>query len=608
MKVVLKHAGQWLHFQCPERVLRAERVEDVFPMLREAETSGLFVAGFVSYEAAPAFDSALATHSPDGFPLLCLGLFHAPDVLAEIEEAPTSSFKMGALEPSVSKEDFVAAIGEIKERIAEGATYQVNYTYRLNADFSGDPWAFFYELVRGQKADYAAFVDTGDFAVCSASPELFFSLKEGRILARPMKGTARRGRTFAEDWKQAEALRASEKDRAENIMIVDMIRNDIGRIAEPGSVETVSTYDVEKYPTVWQMTSTVRGKLEPQMNANGRECLMGIMKALFPCASITGAPKAKTMEIIRELEHTSRGFKSPRKIYTGSIGFMTPAGEACFNVAIRTALIDRKVGRLEFGVGGGIVWDSEAEAEYEETLTKARVLTQPRPEFQLLETMLWEPGADIFLLDEHMQRLAKSAAYFDVPLDIYAIQEELEQVFGDVPHRIRLLVSRDGTFEVRAFPMCSNASPIEGGKASGADGDRFPPDGRGNDTTPMRVALAKGPIDSQEIFLFHKTTHRAVYDAAKADFPEADDVILWNEHGEVTEGTIANLVIRKDGKLATPPVGCGLLAGTFREHLLKTGEIEEEKISIDDLKAADEIYLINSVRKWRKATFSTGLS
>ena len=258
---------------------------------------------------------------------------------------------------------------------------------------------------------------------------------------------------------------------------------------------------------------------------------------------------------------------------------MTPAGEACFNVAIRTALIDRKARCLEFGIGGGIVWDSDADAEYEETLTKARVLTQPRPEFQLLETMLWEPGAGIFLLDEHLQRLAKSAAYFDVPSDIYAIQEELEQVCGDVPHKIRLLVSREGAFEMQAVPQ-----------ESGGDAD-------------STVALAKGPIDSQDVFLFHKTTHRAVYDAAKAGFPEADDVILWNEHGEVTEGTIANLVIRKDGKLVTPPVGCGLLAGTFREHLLKTGEIEEQVISIDELMVADEIYLINSVRKWRKANF-----
>jgi para-aminobenzoate synthetase/4-amino-4-deoxychorismate lyase len=371
MKVVLKHSGRWLHFSDPARVLRADRVDEVQPMLREAEASGLFAAGFVSYEAAPAFDSALDAGSIDDFPLLLLGLFHAPEVLEDIQEAPTASYELGGLTPSVSKTAFVAAIAEIKERIAEGATYQVNYTYRLNAGFSGDAWAFFHDLVKGQKTEYAAYIEFDDCAICSASPELFFSFNHGRIISRPMKGTAKRGRTLAEDWRQAEALRESEKDRAENIMIVDMIRNDIGRVAEPGSVETVSTYDVEKYPTVWQMTSTVTGivdhedtkttKLHEAIQSSSSSCIRGekkvgiagLMKALFPCASITGAPKAKTMEIIRELE------TSPRKIYTGSIGFMTPQGEACFNVAIRTALIQG--GLLEFGVGGGIVWDSDAD-------------------------------------------------------------------------------------------------------------------------------------------------------------------------------------------------------------------------------------------------------
>jgi len=263
---------------------------------------------------------------------------------------------------------------------------------------------------------------------------------------------------------------------------------------------------------------------------------------------------------------------------------MTPQGEACFNVAIRTALIDRKTGLLEFGIGGGVVWDSSAEAEYEETLTKARVLTQPRPEFQLLETMLWEPESGIFLLDEHLQRLAKSAAYFDVPLDQYAVLQELEGIrhaCAGVPNRVRLLVSRDGTFELQA--------------------DRFPPDGWLDDATPLRVVLAKGPVDSQDVFLFHKTTHRAVYENAKADKPDCDDVILWNERGEVTESTIANVVIRKEGKLVTPPVECALLAGTFREYLLKSGEIEEGIVSVEELKVADEVFLVNSVRKWQRA-------
>jgi len=599
MKVVLKHAGRWLHFQCPEKVLRAERIEEVLPMLREAEASGLFAAGFISYEAAPAFDSALTTHPAEGFPLLCLGLFHAPEVLEEIEAVGCSSatshscggskqsvnlpYEMGELTPSVSKADFVSAIGEIKERIAEGATYQVNYTYRLNAEFSGDAWAFFAELAQAQKTDYAAFVDTGDFAICSASPELFFSLNDGKIMAKPMKGTARRGRTFAEDWKAAEALRASEKDQAENIMIVDMIRNDIGRIATPGSVETVSQYDVEKYPTVWQMTSTVRGQVEPQMNTDKHGLFENVFRALFPCASITGAPKAKTMEIIQGLEHTSCGAKSPRKVYTGGIGFMTPQGEACFNVAIRTALIDRAAGALEYGVGGGIVWDSEAEAEYEETLTKARLLTQPRPDFKLLETMLWEPDSGAFLLSAHIQRLSKSAAYFDIPLDASEIFQALDaqlQTLKKTPYRIRLLVSKDGAFEVQAIPQES---------------------GEGTAST---IALAKAPVDSQNIFLFHKTTHRTMHEQAKADFPDVDEVILWNERGEVTEGCIANVVIRKGDRLVTPPVDCGLLAGTFREHLLKTGEIEEGVILVDALKTADEIFLINSVRKWRRAVWS----
>lgn len=599
MKVVLKYAGKWLHFQCPEKVLRTERVEEVVPLLREAEASGLFVAGFISYEAAPAFDSALKVQPSEGFPLLCLGLFQAPEVLDEIE-AGGRGYEVGALEPSVSKDAFVAAIGQIKERIAEGATYQVNYTYRLNAGFSGDAWAFFHELVKGQKAEHAAFVDTGDFAICSASPELFFSLKGGQILARPMKGTAPRGRTFSEDWKQAEALRVSEKDRAENIMIVDMIRNDMGRIAIPGSVETLSKYDVEKYPTVWQMTSTVAGTVAatPSSRFSAHDerdegvapTFEKIFKALFPCASITGAPKAETMEIIQGLEHTSCGIKSPRKIYTGSIGFLAPTGEASWNVAIRTALIDRGAGTLEYGVGGGIVWDSEAAAEYEETLTKAKVLTQPRPEFQLLETMLWEPETGIFLLEEHLQRLAKSAAYFDVPLDQYAVLQQLEGNYhtsGSVINRVRLLVSRDGRFEVQAFPQKS-------------DGDVA------STKEKISIALAKEPVDSRDVFLFHKTTHRAVYEKARANFPDADEVVLWNGRGEVTEGTIANIVIRKEGKLVTPPVGCGLLAGTFREHLLETGEIEEGLVSIGDLKAADEIFLINSVRRWRRAELLPG--
>jgi para-aminobenzoate synthetase/4-amino-4-deoxychorismate lyase len=584
MKVVLRHAGKWLHFQCPEKVLRTQRVDEVLPLLEEAERSGLHAAGFISYEAAPAFDSALKVNGSGDFPLLCLGLFPAPSLLDDIEEPPSAHYETGALKPTVSQEEFAEAIRRIKAYIAAGATYQVNYTYRLMGTFSGNPWAFFHALVQGQRAGHAAYIDTGDTVICSASPELFFSCRDGRIVSRPMKGTARRGRTFSEDWTQAEALRRSEKDRAENIMIVDMIRNDIGRVAVPGSVETVSTYDVEKYPTVWQMTSTVQGKSD----ANAAS----VLRALFPCASITGAPKAKTMEIIGDLETL------PRKIYTGCIGFITPQGEFCFNVAIRTALVDRGAGTLEYGVGGGIVWDSNADAEYQETLTKARVLTAPRPDFQLLETMLWQPEEGIFLQEEHLQRLGRSAAYFDIPLDIHAVHsalQELRHTCAGVEHRIRLLVSRDGNAEIQTFPF-SDGGVRPPARPSGRSSAMPRPD-----DPVLHVALAKDPVDSQDVFLFHKTTRRDVYENAKADFPDCDDVILWNEQGEVTEGTIANIVIRKDGRLVTPPIGCGLLAGTFRGFLLDAGAIEEGVITLDDLKTSREIFLVNSVRGWQRA-------
>jgi len=569
MRIVLKHAGKWLLFQQPERVLRAERLEDVLPMLREAEESGLFAAGFVSYEAAPALDPALKTHPADGFPLLCLALFQEPEVHYELEEG-VGNYQLGVFEPSVSKVEYISSVAEIKKRIAEGATYQVNYTYRLNAAFSGDAWSFFLRLLDSQKTDYAAFIDIDDYVVCSVSPELFFNLSNGKITSRPMKGTASRGRTLTEDIQQAEALRSSEKERAENIMIVDMIRNDIGRIAEPGSVETLSCFDIKKYPTLWQMTSTVSGKTDTTFS--------NVWKNLFPCASITGAPKAKTMEIIQELE------TSPRRVYTGAIGFLTPRGDACFSVAIRTALIKWKdkgtEGTLEYGVGGGIVWDSDPEAEYKETGTKTLALTGARPEFQLLETMLWEPGKGIFLLKEHLRRLSKSAAYFDIQLNVHAVFQALEDIlrnFKPAPYRIRLLVSREGKFEFETFQCLEKA------------------------LHPLRVALAKEPVDSQDVFLFHKTTNRAIYEKVKRDFPDCDEVILWNEKGEITEGCTTNVVIRKDEKLLTPPVECGLLAGTFREHLLQSGEIEEAVIYVADLMTADELFLINSVRKWQKA-------
>ncbi len=568
MRLIIQHGDDWLSFKDPAEVLTARTADDVFQCLEKIEQSGLWAAGFVSYEAASAFDDALKTHEPGNLPLLQFGLFQGVEKIDPPQSA--EKYQLSGWKPSVTRGEYFEAIDSIKEHIAAGDTYQVNYTFRLNADFSGDPLSFFCDLVAAQQGNCGAFIETDEFAVCSASPELFFELKNGVITSRPMKGTLPRGLIFSKDWENAEALKNSPKDRAENIMIVDMIRNDIGRVAEAGSVETLSRFDVEKYPTVWQMTSTVRGTVEQQnkeCRISNNEGVTKIFGALFPCASITGAPKAKTMELIQGLE------TSPRGIYTGSIGFIAPDGTAQFNVAIRTAVIQD--GKAEYGIGGGIVWDSDAESEYEEAITKAAILTKRMPSFELLETMLHEDDK-IFLLERHLKRLAESAEYFDYRFDREKICDYLRNLRINSPTRIRLLVGRDGTFQTQLFEIK-----------------------RGEDTAST-ITVAKEPIRSDDVFLYHKTTNRLVYEKAKADFPGADDVLLFNERGEVTESCIANIVVELGGRKVTPPVSCGLLAGTFRDELLENSEIEEGIITLEDLKCADSICLINSVRKWRE--------
>ena len=596
MNCLIQHGDDWLSFKDPVEVLTARTPDEVFQCLEKIERSGLWAAGFVSYEAAGAFDDALQTHSPGNLPLLQFGLFEnveqtflSAHSCKEGRQECLPHYQLGEWKPSVTRDEYFEAIAAIKEHIAAGDTYQVNYTFRLHADFKGDSFSFFCDLAAAQQGSYGAFIETDEVAICSASPELFFELKDGIITSRPMKGTLPRGLTSSNDWKNAETLKNSAKDRAENIMIVDMIRNDIGRIAEAGSVETLSYFDVEKYPTVWQMTSTVQGKLDidavssPRFSVRG-ECgedtvstLGELFSALFPCASITGAPKAKTMELIQGLEHTACGLASSRGVYTGAIGFVAPSGDACFNVAIRTAVIQN--GKAEYGIGGGIVWDSDPEAEYEEALSKARILARRSSEmqpscFQCLETMRWEDG-EIFLMERHLKRLAESAEYFDFQCDSDEIRTQLKELFFDEPKRIRLLLSKDGCFLVTHQNYHTCASVII-------------------------LAIAKEPVDSKDVFLYHKTTTRTVYEKAKAVWPDADDVLLYNERREVTESCIANVVVEIDGRKVTPPVSCGLLAGTFRDELLEAGEIEEGVITLDDLKRVDAIWLVNSVRKWRE--------
>jgi para-aminobenzoate synthetase/4-amino-4-deoxychorismate lyase len=563
----LKH---WLCFQNPDEIIQTNSIDQVVPKLQLVNDliakHQIYGAGFISYEASTAFDSILKTHSPSSFPLLWFGLYKKPEIIDLPKPTLAGEYKLNWT-PSVSEEEYHQAISKIKKYISLGETYQVNYTLRLNAPFSGDTWELFLKLVQAQKADYGAYVDIDNFAICSASPELFFHLDDHNLTSRPMKGTAARGLTLVADYDIANQLHFSEKNRAENVMIVDMIRNDIGRIANINTVKVPSLFKVEKYPTVWQMTSTVTAKTTASMNE--------IMGALFPCASITGAPKARTMEIIQELENT------PRRIYTGCIGFISPQRQAQFNVAIRTVLIDKENHQAEYGVGGGIVWDSVSSDEYQECQIKAQVLTLNQPDFSLLETILWQPQNGYFVLNYHLQRLQDSANYFGFKVNINNVKTQLDQLtksFANQDYKLRLFLDSQGEIIYETIPLL----PV-------------------NNQEFVKLGICCTPVDSTNIFLYHKTTNRQVYEIAKAAFPDCDDVLLWNERGEITETCIGNIVVDLNGELLTPPVKCGLLAGTFRANLLEKCKIGEEIITLEMLKYSHRIYIINSVQKWRQA-------
>lgn len=560
-------SNQWLRFAEPIAILVAHQVSEVMPLLRDVEQQtqqqGRWAAGFISYEAAPALDQALTVKPSEGFPLAWFGIYATPQVVPPPSggSPPAQSLDWT---PSITRAEYGATIDRIKRYIQSGDTYQVNFTFRLHTPFILEPEIYFTQLIRAQDSACGFFLDTPEWSVCSASPELFFELRHQRLHCRPMKGTMPRGRWPEEDEAQAEQLRHSEKNRAENLMIVDMMRNDMGRIAEIGSVRVERLFHLERYPTLWQMTSTIQ--------CATRAGLPEIFSALFPAASITGAPKTRTMQIITELE------SSPRGIYTGSAGFIGPDRNAHFNVAIRTVRIDRRGPTAQYGVGGGIVWDSTASSEFLECQTKARLLTHLPPEFSLLETLLWTPHEGLFLLEEHLLRLRKSAAYFGFAWDEAGARNLLfgsTQALPAIPHRVRLVVPKEAPPQVEVRPHDLRVAPDS-------------------------IGLAKNPVDSSNPFLYHKTTFRKTYSDQLQASPEFDDLLLWNERGEITESCIANVLVEIDGQWFTPPVSCGLLPGVYRSHLLASGRIKERVIRIEELKPSTAIMLINSVRKeWR---------
>ena len=583
--------------------LETRAISDVMPLLGEVEAAarrGWYAAGFVTYEAAPAFDPAFRVNSPPlepaappSLPLAWFGLFSDASPAAPLGHSPVASAiadPSGAQQWSceIDAATHAQGVSHIRQEIAAGNTYLVNLTTRFRRGWApgDDPFDLYRRLVGSYAGGYHAYLETPDWAVACGSPELFFEWSSPDVVTRPMKGTAPRGRWSSEDVAQAHALSTSPKERAENIMVVDLLRNDLGRIAVPGSVAVPTLCELEQHPTVWQMSSTVRATTPARVG------LPEIFRALFPCASVTGAPKISAMSVIAELED------SPRGVYCGAVGLVQPSPvgaavspSARFAVGIRTAVVERAPQTASYGSGGGITWDSTAPREWDEVLLKARALEGPHGNpgaAGLIETMAFDPtggpGGAVRHVGDHLARLAASARYFGLCLPPDAAERIDQAVAGrdgrDAPARVRLLLRAGGAMEVETSPL-----------------DVPDP------AFPLSLCLDLEPVDSSEITLFHKTTDRARYDERTRRHPMADDVLLVNERGEVTETTRANVAVRVDGQWCTPPLRCGLLPGIQRARDLAEGRLVERVITVEDLLTASDVATLSSLRGWRAARF-----
>ncbi len=544
----------WEFFDTPLTVLIATKPEEVRSVLDQVEMAtqrGLQCVGYVAYEAASALDASLAVH-PSNLPLAVFGIFESCQRLTTL---PSRQSSAAWLRPVMSCEQYTNKIQKIKTLLSHGESYQVNLTHTLQGSYEGEPLDLFAALYDAQPTAYAAFIQLNDLAIASVSPELFFCLDGNQITTQPMKGTAPRAANVEEDLANKRALENSEKDRSENIMIVDMIRNDLGRICQPGTITAAKLFTIESFPTVWQQTSSVSGKTEAG--------LTDILTALFPCASITGAPKKRTMEIINDLEDHARG------IYTGCIGVLKPDRSMRFSVAIRTLVMETDTRSASYGIGGGIVWDSAPLSEWQESLDKSRPLNGISP--MLLETMKYDPTEGVPLLDRHLDRLSASASTHAYPLNPAQAKELVQRFSATEKKKLRLLADRSGVLRLESSD--------------------FPPT-----KTVFRLGLAVAPINRDDFRLRTKTTQRALYDQHRGTQLDVDDVILWNEDGEITETTIFNLYLAIQGVLYTPALPSGLLPGVYRAHLLALGAAKERVLEVNDLHRAEKIYVSNAVR------------
>lgn len=538
------------------------KVEQCLHKVQQAIHDQFYVAGFISYEASASFYPNLHFKQTTNIPLVWFGIFTEPSDV-DLTNKRNRPFQMTTWKPKVSIDEYNEKFDRIYSHIVEGETEQVNYTIQMESNFSGEPFSFYKQLEQAQSANYTAYIDLNHFSILSASPELFFHLKDNHILMKPMKGTVERGLTYEEDHENAIWLKHSQKNQHENELIIQLMKKELQKIAKPNTTLVPKKFEIEKYPTVYQMTSTVTAEVEQSVS------MVDLFKSLFPCGSITGIPKDRTIELIHKYE------QHPRGIYCGAIGFITPDNEAIFNVPIRTVLLDHHLQKATYGVGGAITIDSTKEDEYNEIVTKAKVLTAEHPSFNLLETIGLQNGKYI-LLEHHLARIKKSASYFDYPFDEVDLRKQLSKIaekYTKNNYRVRVLLDQHGKY---FFESDKVTLPI----------------------TSPKVTLATKPIQKDNPFLYHKTTNRTIYEEHKqSDF---FDVLLWNEQEHITEFTTGNIVLEFNGELVTPPITCGLLPGTFRQSLLEKKVISEKVIRKSDLQQCENIWYINSVRKWIK--------
>ncbi|MEO7170690.1 MAG: aminodeoxychorismate synthase component I [Sphingomonas sp.] len=545
-------------YRRPVRVVEARTVAEVLPaldMLRAARDAGLHAAGFLSYDAAAAFEPVLGMPRATDAPLLWFGLFEGYEEIAAADVPALLPDPAGAWiappRPGIDQATYHDQFARVLDLIAAGDVYQINLSYRATVRHAGDPLALYAQLRARAQAGFGALIDTGTDVLLSLSPELFFALDDQRLTCRPMKGTVRRGATLAEDRALAASLSADPKQRAENLMIVDLMRNDLSRIARPGSVAVPALFSVEIYPTVHTMVSTVTADLAEDRDA------IDVLAALFPCGSVTGAPKIRAMQAIAEVEQAS----PPRGVYTGAIGRLDADGDAMFNVAIRTLAIRRgdahDLPGGSFGVGGGIVADSKVHEEWDECLAKGDFLTSDSS-FDLIETMAFDPETGMPLLERHLARMKASADLFGFPFDRHAVRNELQAATFRLrrARRIRLVLAKSGAIAVEVSPMPE--APV----------------------MPVETGIVPLPVDPSDFRLRHKASDRAFHDRARDGRFE---ILFTDREGYLTEGSFTSIFVERDGKLVTPPLARGLLPGVLRADLIAAGRAVECDLTPADL-------------------------